>query len=59
MGFLDKLGKLLEMALKFGYELSHEFSETRLCQLQKLLPVPGLTIATILAEYQRNRFLFD
>jgi hypothetical protein len=56
---VDKQRKWLEMYLKFGAGLSHEFSETRLCQLQKLLPVPGLTIATILAEYQRNRFLFD
>jgi hypothetical protein len=56
---VDKQGKWLEMYLKFGAGLSHAFSETRLCQLQKLLPVPGLTIATILAEYQRNRFLFD
>ncbi len=56
---VDKQGKWLEMYLKFEAGLSHEFFETRLCQLQKLLPVPGLTIATILAEYQRNRFLFD
>jgi hypothetical protein len=56
---VDKQGKWLEMYLKFEAGLSHAFSETRLCQLQKLLPVPGLTIATILAEYQRNRFLFD
>jgi hypothetical protein len=58
MGFLDKLGKLLEMRLKFGYGLSHEFSKTKLYQHEKLLLVPGLTIATVLAEVQRNRFLF-
>jgi hypothetical protein len=47
------------MYLKFGAGLSHEFSEASLCQLQKLLPVQGLTIATVLTDYQRNRFLFD
>jgi len=56
MSFLDESGKLLEMGLKFGYGLSHEFSETRLYQIQKLLPEPGLTTATLHTECQRNPF---
>ncbi|WP_216670652.1 hypothetical protein [Microcoleus asticus] len=56
MVFLDKRGKLLEMCSKVAVELNHKFPETRLYQIQKLLPELGLTIATVLAEYQRNRF---
>jgi hypothetical protein len=56
MGFLDKLGKLLEMRLKFGYGLKDGFSETKLCQLKKLLPLPELTTPTVLAESSRHRF---
>jgi hypothetical protein len=43
MSFLDKWGKLLEKCPKVAVTFNHKFPETRLGQLQKLLPAFGTT----------------
>jgi hypothetical protein len=40
---VDKLEKLLEKCPKVAVAFNHKFPETRLCQLQKLLPAFGTT----------------
>jgi hypothetical protein len=48
----------LRSVQSWGYEFVSELPQTNLYGLEKLLPEPRLTLATVPTEYQRNHFLF-